>query len=126
MRRAFFFLSVILIVVSAPAIGLAQDKLQGRWEGKAQGPQGEMPAVATFKKEADGYSGTISSMRGVTPLKEIKVDGSNITAQSQVDAGGNVIVINYKFTVQGEKIAGKGELDFGGQTFSFDFDLKKV
>jgi hypothetical protein len=126
MRRGFIFLAGILLVGLMEVSGLGQDKLQGRWEGKAQSPQGEMPAAATFKKEGDGYTGTITSMRGVTPLKEIKVEGDKITAQSQVDTGGAVVVINYKFTVQGEKLAGKGELDFGGQSFSFDFDLKKV
>ena len=126
MRRAFIFLSAILLVGSIEVSGLAQDKLQGRWEGKAQTPQGEQAATVTFKKEADGYTGTITSMRGVLPLKEIKVAGENITAQSQIDAGGTVIVISYKFTLQGDKLAGKGELDFGGQAISFDFDLKKV
>ena len=126
MRRAFIFLSAILLVGSMEVSGLAQDKLQGRWEGKALTPQGEMPATVTFKKEADGYSGTVTSMRGVLPLKEIKVAGSDITAQSQVDTGGTVVVISYKFSVQGEKLAGKGELEFGGQAISFDFDLKKV
>jgi hypothetical protein len=126
MRRGFIFLAGILLVGLMEVSGLAQDKLQGRWEGKAQTPQGEMPAAVTFKKEGDVYSGTITSMRGVLPLKEIKIAGDNITAQSQLDAGGAVIVISYKFTVQGEKLAGKGELDFGGQTMSFDFDLKKV
>jgi hypothetical protein len=85
-----------------------------------------MPATVTFKKEGDAYSGTITSMRGVLPLKEIKVAGDNITAQAQVDTGGAVVVINFKFTFQGEKLAGKGEIDFGGQSFSFDYDLKKV
>ena len=126
MRRAFIFSSAILLVGLMEVSGLAQDKLQGRWEGKALTPQGEMPATVTFKKEAEGYSGTVTSMRGVLPLKEVKVAGENITAQSQVDTGGTVVVISYKFTVQGEKLAGKGELDFGGQTMSFDFDLKRV
>jgi len=126
MRRAIIILSAILLVGLIQVSGLAQDKLQGRWEGKAQMPQGEMPATVTFKKEGDGYTGTISTMRGPMPLKDIKVAGDNITAQSQVDTGGTVIVINYKFTLQGEKLAGKGELDFGGQNMSFDFDLKKV
>ena len=126
MRRGFIFLGFMLLVGSMEVSGLAQDKLQGRCEGIAQTPQGEAAATATFKKEGDGYTGTITSMRGVLPLKEIKVAGDNITALSQVDTGGAVIVINYKFTVQGDKLAGKGELEFGGQTMSFDFDLKKV
>jgi hypothetical protein len=126
MRRGFIFLAAILLVGLMEVSGLAQDKLQGRWEGKAQTPQGEMPATVTFKKEGDAYSGTITSMRGVLPLKEIKVAGDNITAQAQVDTGGAAVVINFKFTLQGEKLAGKGELDFGGQSFSFDYDLKKV
>ena len=55
MRRGFIFLAGILLVGLMEVSGLAQDKLQGRWEGKAQTPQGEMPATVTFKKEGDNY-----------------------------------------------------------------------
>jgi len=32
---------------------------------------------------------------------------------------------NYAFVVQGDTLKGKGEVDFGGQTYGSDFDLKR-
>ena len=126
MRRAFIFTLGILTVCLMADRGQAQDKLQGRWEGKVQSIQGEMPTSATFKREGAGYTGAVTLMRGPSAFKEIKVDGDNVTAQSSMDTPQGSILVNYKFTVQGDKLTGKGEVEFGGQTFSFDFDLKKV
>ena len=109
------------------AVGsFAQAKLQGRWEGKVQSPQGEMPTAATFKQEGTAVTGTINMMGRTVPFKEIKVDGDKVTAQSTVDTPQASINVNFNFTVQGDKLTGKGDVDFGGQTFNFDFDLKKV
>jgi len=58
-------------------------------------------------------------------LKDIKVDGDKVTAKSEVESPQGNIVINYNFVVQGESLKGKGEVEFGGQTYGFDFDLKR-
>jgi len=129
MRRSFIVLGVILLLQLLVASGLAQpDKLAGRWEGNVQAPQGERPAVVVFKKEGDTYTGTISGMRGDAELslKEVKVDGDKVTAQSQIEIPQGSLTIKYNFVLQGETLKGKGEVDFGGQTRSFDFDLKRV
>jgi hypothetical protein len=126
MRRASIFFGVILTVGLIAVGGYAQNKLQGRWEGKVQSPQGEMPTAATFKQEGAGFTGTINMMGRAVPIKEIKVEGDKITAQSTVETSQASIQVNFNFTVQGEKLTGKGDVDFGGQAFTFDFDLKKV
>jgi hypothetical protein len=126
MRRASIFFGVILTIGLIAVSGFAQNKLQGRWEGKVQAPQGDMPTAATFKQEGAGYTGSINLMGRMAPFKEIKVDGDKITAQSSIDTPQASIPVNFDFTVQGDKLTGKGSADFGGQTFSFDFDLKKV
>jgi hypothetical protein len=108
-------------------VGLAQQaKLEGRWEGTTQSPQGERPTTATFKKEGSGYSGTITGMRGDMPFKEVKVDGDKVTAVAQVETGQGSVTINYSFTLQGDNLKGKGDVDFGGQNFSFDVILKRA
>src|SRR5262249_33269629 len=75
----------------------------------------------------DKYTGTISGLRpgSEVPLKDIKVDGDKITAKSEVETPQGSIVVNYEFAVQGDSLKGKGEVDFGGQTYAFNFDLKR-
>lgn len=106
------------------ATGFQQDRLEGRWEGSVQGPQGEQRAVATFKKSADGYTGTITG-RGDTemPFRQIKVEGNKITALADVQG---TITINYSFQLENEMLKGTGQVDFGGQTYKFEYDLKRA
>ena len=126
MRKALIAVSIVLLMQS---LGNAQsaDKLEGRWTGFVEGLQGKQPAVATFKKEADKYTGTISGMRpGMdATLKDIKLEGDNVTARTEIETPNGNVVVNYNFVVQGDTLKGKGEAEFGGQTFGFDFDLKR-
>lgn len=126
MRRALIAVSIVLLTQS---LGNAQgpDKLEGRWAGFVEGLQGKQPAVATFKKEADQYTGTISGMRpGMdATLKDIKVEGDKVTARTEIETPNGNVVINYNFVLQADTLKGKGEAEFGGQTFGFDFDLKR-
>src|SRR5258708_795737 len=108
-------------------VGLAQQKsLEGVWEGTVQAPQGEQQAKVTLKKNGDNYTGTITGLRGEQALKNIKVDGDKITAISEVESPQGNIVINYKFTVEGETLKGAGQVDFGGQTYDFTYNLKRT
>ena len=127
MRRALIFVSILLLVQS-PALGRTQqDKLEGRWAGTVDGIQGQQPAVATFKKEGDKYSGSVSGLRpgADAVLKDINIDGDKVTARTEVDTPQGNVVVSYAFVLQGETLKGKGEVEFGGQTYTFTFDLKR-
>ena len=126
MRKALIVVAVVFLQCLA-ASGQSADKLEGRWAGTVDGLQGKQNAVATFKKDGDKYTGSISGLRpGMeASLKEIKVDGDKVTAKSEVESPQGNIVINYNFVVQGDSLKGKGEVEFGGQTYGFDFDLKR-
>jgi hypothetical protein len=103
-----------------------QDRLSGRWEGTVQGLQGPAKAVATFKKEGAGYTGTITGLRGDLTFKEVRVEGDKIFATAEVQAQGNTVGIKYEFALRDESLQGKGDVDFNGQTFSFTYDLKRA
>jgi hypothetical protein len=127
MRRALVFVSLVLLVQSLALARTQQDKLEGRWAGTVDGFQGQQNAVATFKKEGDKYSGAISGLRpgADAPLKDIKIDGDKVTAKTEVESPQGVVVVNYAFVLQGDSLKGKGEVEFGGQTYAFTFDLKR-
>ena len=126
MRKALIVLTVVLIQCLA-ASAQTPDKLAGRWAGTVDGLQGKQNAVATFKKDGDSYSGSISGLRPGSDavLKDIKLDGDKVTAKTEVETPQGNVVINYNFVVQGETLKGKGEAEFGGQTYPFEFDLKR-
>lgn len=128
MRRMLIVCGMTLLIhiISVPTFAL-QDKLVGRWEGKIQSIQGERPTSVTFKKEGENYTGVMPGMRPGTEmqLKEIKVDGNKITAKADVETPQGSLTINYTFTLEGDSLNGEGNLDFGGQSFTFQITLKR-
>ena len=127
MRRMILVLCGMLVVQLFASVALAQaDKLAGRWDGKTQSVQGERQTSAVFKKDGEGYTGTINILQQDVPLKDIKLEGKKLTAQAQVQAPQATVDVKYDLTLEGETLKGTGEVDFGGQKFNFDVDLKRV
>ncbi len=127
MRRSVMIGSVVLLMQLLAVSALAQDKLSGQWVGKVKSPRGERDANATFKKEGEKYTGTISGLMPgqQVPLKDIKVDGNTVTAVAEMETPQATITINYKFTLQGDALNGQGSLDFNGNAVNFDVELKR-
>lgn len=128
MRRKLVVPAIFLLLVTLTGLAGAQDKLSGRWEGKLASPQGERPTVMIFKKNGEGYTGRSMGLRPGTEveLKDVKLDGSTVTAKADLETPQAVITINYSFKLDGETLKGQGSLDFGGQSMALDIDLKRV
>jgi len=133
MRRALNICSIVCtIILSAQLLAIPvfaqQDKLVGRWEGKVQSLQGERETNLVIRKEGDVYTGVMPGMRqGMEiQIKDFKIDGDKVTARGDVETPQGAITINYTFTLAGETMKGQGALDFGGQSVTFDIDLKRV
>jgi hypothetical protein len=106
MAAAVIAMTLLASVVVAQSAGVA-----GNWEGKIVSPQGERPMSATFKKEGDGYTGTVNQMMRDVTLQDVKVDGNKVTAKANIDTGQATITINYKLTLDGDNLKGTGDLD---------------
>jgi hypothetical protein len=129
MRRSFIASGIILLIQLLAVSAFAQqDKLAGRWEGKIQSIQGERPTTLTIKKEGEAYTGTMPGLRpgSEIQLKEIKVEGDKVTAKADVETPQGSITINYTFKLEGETLNGEGALDIGGQSMTFDINLKRA
>jgi hypothetical protein len=117
MRRFNIVFATTLLIQLFAILGFAQaDRLAGKWEGKTVSPQGERPTTAVFKKDGSGYSGAITG----------KLDGDKLTAKAEVETPQGNLTINYAFTLENNTLKGKGSLDFNGNPFSFDVDLKRA
>lgn len=127
MRRSVIVWAAVLLIQMLAVSVLAQDKLTGRWVGKVKSIQGERDANASFKKEGDKYTGQMSGLRPGQDLtlKDIKLDGDNLTAVAEVETPQATLVINYKFTLKGDSMNGQGSLDFNGNAINFDVELKR-
>jgi hypothetical protein len=123
MRRS---LAPALVLAAAAAAFAQRDPLEGRWEGTVQGMGGERAASAAFKKEAAGYSGTMSGPRGAITLREVRLEGARVLASTEAAFGQGNVTIRFDLTLAGESLKGKADVDFSGQTFTFEYDLKRV
>ncbi|QQS47044.1 MAG: hypothetical protein IPM66_24775 [Acidobacteriota bacterium] len=128
MRRFVTVAGIIALLQVLTLSVTAQDKLVGRWEGKISSMQGERPTAMVIKKNGEEYTGRSQGMRPgqEIELKEFKIDGDKVTAKADVETPQAMITINYTFTLAGEAMKGQGAIDFGGQSFTFDLDLKRV
>jgi len=124
MRGLVIFVALFMLLAM---VGLAQQiNFEGTWEGTVESPQGQQQAKVTLKKNGDNYVGSITGLRGEQVLKDVKVDGNKFTAISELESPQGTIVINYKFTVEGDSLKGEVQVDFGGQIYNFAYDLKRV
>jgi hypothetical protein len=65
-------------------VGFASN-LDGTWEGKVQGPNGdEVPLTFTFKVDGDKLSGKVESAMGELPITDGKVNGDEFSFNTKL------------------------------------------
>jgi hypothetical protein len=60
-----------------------------------------------------------------TNLKDLKLKDLTLTFSAVREFMGNEIAIEYKLTIDGNKLKGKGAAEFGGQKQEFDIEGKR-
>lgn len=108
--------------------GAAEDKVDpvGTWKCEYDiGGQKRMSTL-TIKKEGDKVAGTMSwPDQKETMLKDLKLKDDTLTFSAERVFMDNKIPIEYKFTITGDKLKGKGSAEFGGQKQEFDIEGKR-
>jgi hypothetical protein len=59
-------------------------------------------------------------------LKDLKIEANKLTAKAELQTPMGSFPIAYDLAIDGETMKGKGELDFGGQSFALDMNLKRT
>jgi hypothetical protein len=129
-------LSLLLSLSLALVLGLgglaraADEKAQadpvGTWKLEYAIGDLQRTATLTITKDGDGLAGTMNwPDQKEAKLKDVKLMDGELTFSAVRVLGENQIPVDYKFTVDGDKLKGKGAVDAGGRKTEFDIAGKR-
>ena len=98
----------------------------GTWKCEYEiGGQKRMSTLS-IKKDGDKLAGTMSwPDQKETKLKDVKLKEGDLTFSAVRVFMDNKIPVEYKFTITGDKLKGKGAAEFGGNKQEFDIEGKR-
>ena len=121
-------LSVALVVGLCGFAGAQGEKADpvGTWKCEYEiGGQKRMSTL-TIKKDGDKLAGTMSwPDQKETTLKDVKLKEGDLTFSAVRVFMDNKIPVDYKLTITGDKLKGKGAAESGGQKQEFDIEGKR-
>lgn len=117
------------LVVGISGFAAAQgDKADpvGTWKCAYEIGGQKRTATLTIKKDGDKLAGTMSwPDQKETELKDLKLKDGDLTFSAVRELMANKITVEYKLTIAGDKLKGKGASDFGGKKQEFDIEAKR-
>jgi hypothetical protein len=109
---------VALVCVALAPVVIAAEGVEGAWEFKSQTQARTQNATMTISKNAEGkLSGMWSSQRGESTLSDISFENGKVKFVQTTNFGGQDMKTTYEGTVEGTKLTGKGQGQFGEFTF---------
>ena len=98
----------------------------GTWKCEYEIGDQKRMSTLTIKKDGDKLAGTMSwPDQKETKLKDVKLKEGDLTFSAERVFMENKIAIDYKFTITGDKLKGKGAAEFGGEKQEFDIEGKR-
>jgi hypothetical protein len=121
------------ILSAALVLGLcglagAADKVDpvGTWKCEYEIGDMKRTSTLTIKKDGDKLAGTMSwPDQKEAKLKDVKLKDGDLTFSAVREFMDNKIPIEYKLTITGDKLKGKGAAEFGGEKREFDIEGKR-
>jgi len=121
------------ILAVALAFGLcglagAADKVDpvGTWKCEYDIGGQKRTSTMTIKKDGDKISGTMSwPNQKETKLKDLKLKDDTLTFSAERVIMDTKLNVEYKFTIAGDKLKGKGTVESGGEKKDFDIEGKR-
>jgi hypothetical protein len=117
--------AILSVALALAVCGLAgaADKADpvGTWKCEYEIGGQKRTATLAITKDGDKLAGTMSwPDQKDEKLKDVKLKDGELTFSAVRKFMGNEIPIEYKLTLDGDKLKGKGGADFGGQKQEFD------
>src|SRR5436189_5469190 len=98
----------------------------GTWKCEYEIGGQQRTSTMTIKKDGDKLAGTMSwPDQKETKLKDLKLKDGTLTFSAVRKLMDNEITVEYKLTIDGDKLKGKGAAEFGGQKQEFDIAGKR-
>lgn len=105
--------SGLMLVVLAFLVGCAASTppAVGVWNVEMNTPLGALPATLTLND--DGTGSMMADGMGSTALDGIMYEGNAVAFDAEIDAQGQMLVLNFEGEVVGDSLAGEFGSDFG-------------
>ena len=98
----------------------------GTWKCEYAIGDQKRTSTLTIKKDGDKLAGTMSwPDQKEAKLKDVKLKDGELTFSAERVLGENKIPVEYKFTIDGDKLKGKGAVENGGRKTEFDIEGKR-
>ena len=121
-------LSMALVLGLCGVARAADDKADpvGTWKLEYMIGDVQRTATLSIKKDGDKIAGTMDwPDQKDAKLKDVKSKDGELTFSAVRELGDNKIPIDYKFTIDGDKLKGKGSVENNGQKTEFDITGKR-
>jgi hypothetical protein len=120
--------AALVLVLGLCGVAGAQEKADpvGTWKCEYQIGEQKRTSTLTIKMDGDKLAGTMSwPDQKETNLKDVKLKDADLTFSAERVLGDNKFNVEYKFTITGDKLKGKGAVETGGEKREFDIEGKR-
>ena len=98
----------------------------GTWKCEYEIGGQQRTSTLTITKDGDKLAGTMSwPDQKEEKLKDLKLKDGTLTFSAVRKIMDNEITVDYKLTIDGDKLKGKGAVDTGGEKREFDIEGKR-
>jgi major membrane immunogen (membrane-anchored lipoprotein) len=116
------------LVLGICGLAGAADKMDpvGTWKCEYKIGDQKRTSELTITKDGDKLVGTMNwPDQKDEKIKDLKLKDNTLTFSAVRKLMGNEIPLDYKLTIDGDKLKGKGSSEFGGQKQEFDIEGKR-
>jgi hypothetical protein len=124
-------LSMALVLGVCGLAGAADDKVAdpvGTWKCEYEIGGQQRTSTLKIKKDGDNLTGTMTwPDQGETKLKDLKLKDGTLTFSAERKLAGmdDGFAVEYKLTIDGDQLKGKGAAEFGGEKREWDIEAKR-
>src|SRR5262245_38563815 len=118
----------VALILGVSCLASAADKVEpvGTWKCEYEIGGQKRTSTLTIKKDGDKLAGTMSwPDQNAENLKDLKLTDATLTFSAVRKLMNREIPIDYKLTIDGDRLKGKGASDFGGQKQEWDINGKR-
>ena len=122
-------LPMALVLGVCGLAGAADDKVVdpiGTWKCEYEINGMKRTSTLTIKKDGDKFAGTMSwPDQKETKLTDLKLKDGALTFAAERKIMDNTFIVEYKLTIAGDKLKGKGAVETGGEKREFDIEGRR-